>query len=210
MKVVSLFVIGFHVLLLIWMALWMPVKPKHKKPIIVRTVNEIAVKPSPKSFSVEPAKQEIKPKKTSSPPQKKTASSKPKNPAIPQSLIKELNESLAKIEGKSHKQEPLKTASCHRSLKLQVDEAAGKEENYAQDLIQYLQSVLELPDLGTVKVELTLKHDGTLLKMRYLESASIQNKKFLENELQRLKYPPFRGALQQQQEHSFVITFCNL
>lgn len=222
MKVVSLFVIGIHAFILLWMALWMPVKLIEKKPLIVRTVTEIAQKPAAKAVSpqIETVKQEIKAPpipvlkkaspKTPSLPSPKTVGSKPISPVIPQSLIKELQESLAKIEGKSHNPTGHKQAAAHKSLKLQIDDEEGRKEgNYAGDLIHFLQSMLELPDMGMVKVELTLKQDGAFLKIRYLESASDQNRKFLENELRRLKYPPFSGPLKQQQEHSFVITFCN-
>lgn len=43
MKRISLFVTGLHILALLWMALWMPVKRTVKKPLTIRTIVEAPV-----------------------------------------------------------------------------------------------------------------------------------------------------------------------
>ncbi|NGX26389.1 MAG: hypothetical protein K940chlam6_00307 [Chlamydiae bacterium] len=218
MKRISLFVISAHVALLLWMVLWMPVKKVVKKSLQVRTVIEVAT-PTPASAPAPVIKKEIaaasqappKPKKAAKKPIKKAALQKPKGPLVPDALIRQLQESIAKIEEKGHKDISKKAKVAPKQIpKLQIDAGSGAEESiYASHLVQCLQNALELPEMGTVKLELTLKCDGTFVQMQILQSASNHNQKFLQSQLHSLKYPAFNGLLKQEKEHAFVITFCN-
>lgn len=209
MKRVSSFVISLHVILFIWLALWSPAKIVEKKPIQVRTV--IATPPPPvKTVAVKKAAAPKKPvvKKTAPPPKKPVARKATQKPLVSPALAKQLENAIAKIDEKSHKE----SAAPSRTIaklppKLQIDSAEGSI--YASDLVQCLQSALELPQHGVVKLELTLKMDGAFVKMRVLESANNANKKFLETHLRSVHFPPFSGPLKKEKEHTFVITFYN-
>lgn len=222
MKPISIFVIAMHALLLTWMALWLPAKKKEYRPMTIRTIVEASSPPAPSMPTSSTRMQQppkVAAKQTLPPPRPKPKKIEPqknpvqkqKNPVVPNALWKQLEESIAKIEGKGHKEMPKnKASSSSRIPKLNVDSIGeGKEGTYATTLIHYLQSKLELPEMGAVKIELTLKNDGTFVHMRFLESASSPNQKFLENELRYLKYPIFSGPLKEKKEHTFVITFCN-
>ncbi len=224
MKRISLFVIGAHVAILLWMALWMPGKTREKKPLQVRTIIEVTATPAPAApvaptLRKTPVVKQTAPKKLITPPKKvakKSPAKKPeikptKKPVVLDALLHQLQESIAKIEEKGHKEVSKKSQIAPKRIpKLQIDGEYGKDENiFASNLVQRLQNALELPEMGTVKLELTLKCDGTFVQMRVLESASNRNQKFLETQLKALKYPAFSGSLKQEKEHIFVLSFCN-
>lgn len=130
---------------------------------------------------------------------------------ISPSLIKQLQESIEKIESGGTKSIPHRAISSRKmTSSLKIDEGSLREgDNFSSFLIDCLQSGLDLPENGSVKVELTLKNNGSFVRMKVLKSESSRNQKFLEGELHALKYPPFSGSLKNEKEHTFVITFCN-
>jgi hypothetical protein len=72
-----------------------------------------------------------------------------------------------------------------------------------------LHSSLHLPDFGAVKIELTLRQDGTVAKLKVLKTESEKNKQYLETHLVRLTFPYLKGAYAKQGEFTFVLNFCN-
>ncbi len=229
MKRISYYVVGVHIFIFLWMALWMPAKKVQKQPLQVRTVIQApelkktaATTQMVSASKPKPTLQKPKPKKVATkkkapikrvPVKSTPAKARPvkKKPAIPDNLMQELQESIAKIEKNSHKESPKKTLQAPKRISdLKVDqEISGEESVFTAALVQRLQSTLDLPEKGAVKVELTLKSDGTFAQMRVLESKSERNQKFLEQELPTLKFPTFSGHLKNEKEHAFVITFCN-
>lgn len=140
--------------------------------------------------------------------------------AISPSLLRELEESIAKIEDKSDKNRKAKNPDAKGKLStpmvLQIDalnglapENSDNAENYASLLAQCLHASLHLPDFGEVKIELTLKQDGKVVKLKVLKTESEQNKKYLESHLPQLKLPHLNGSFAKQEEHTFVLNFCN-
>ncbi|NGX37058.1 MAG: hypothetical protein K1000chlam2_00208 [Chlamydiae bacterium] len=199
MKKTWLFVIGAHLGIVLWMALWMPIKTSAKKPLQVHTM--VAQTPPPPPLALAPKK--TTPVKKA--PVKKAPMKKP-SPTVPAFLARQLQESIAKIEQKSHKEVPKKPLQAPKWIpELKVD----GESHFAQDLIECLQNTLELPEVGAVKVELTLNNNGSFIQMRILQSESERNRKFLEEELKALHYPAFSGSLKTEKEHAFVISFCS-
>jgi hypothetical protein len=168
-----------------------PVKPKPKKPPPPKIVRP---KPTPKKI-IQPVR---------SPPQKS-------KPVISPDLVKQLQQSIAKIDQKSHKESPNDILPTPKWIpKLKIDEEfEGEESLFIATLIQCLQNTLDLPEFGEVKVELVLKCDGSFIKMKVLQSESERNKKFLEQELKTVSFPEFNGNLKNEKEHAFTITFCN-
>jgi len=141
-------------------------------------------------------------------------------PTISPSLLRELEESIAKIEDKSDKNRKVKNPDAKGKLStpmvLQIDalnglvqESSDKAEDYASLLAQCLHASLHLPDFGEVKIELTLKQDGKVAKLKVLKAESEQNKKYLESHLPQLQLPHLNGSFAKQEEHTFVLNFCN-
>lgn len=143
----------------------------------------------------------------------KNTQSKPK---IPENLVRQLQESIAKIEKNPHKDtrsSPLATPKWIPSLT--VDSQGGlqggsqEENSFATALIECLQNALDLPEMGRVKIALTIRCTGEFSRMEILEVESRKNSQFLQRELKTMRFPPFSGSLQQEKEHTFVISFCN-
>jgi hypothetical protein len=144
----------------------------------------------------------------------------PQNRAkISDSLMKELEESIAKIENKSDKGASKKTPLSRKTLApiaLQIDtpshallnEAEGSGD-YIAVLVGHLHQCLSLPDYGEVKIQLSLLQDGTVCKVIVLKAQSEKNKQYLESSLPQLKFPRFDGAYAGKTEWTFVLTFCN-
>jgi hypothetical protein len=208
------------------------VTPKVTSPVAKSVARSKDPKPqtasAPTQKKVEPPKPIAK-KQTPEPkaPVKKTAPSPKKEPAIAEkkvgpakqpesiqnrakisdSLIKELEESIAKIENKSDKTKVNKIAS---PIALQIDAGEeGEQSSYTDTLTSYLYEQLSLPDYGEVKIQLSLRQDGTVAKLVVLKAKNGKNRDYLEKHLPRLRFPPFVGELANQKEHTFVLTFCN-
>jgi outer membrane biosynthesis protein TonB len=138
---------------------------------------------SPQVSKPEIKKQELpKPSaKTKPPPLKKNPP--PQNPSkISDSLLKELQESIAKIENKGDKAAVGKrtppTARAIAPIALQIDSTAGEEVDadagdYTDALISHLHRHLSLPDYGEVKIQLSLRQDGTVAKGVVLKAQSV-------------------------------------
>lgn len=246
MKRISILVISAHCLILLWMALWIPVKKMEKKPIVVRSVREPArmttsqasapsiqttqqtspapthttqaiVPPKPKQEKKQEVKATSKPvkkpqTKPAPKPPAKAPSPKPKQPIVSNALLQQLQESIAKIEGKASAFNTKSNRQPFRGIaNLSIDEGSyGADGEYEGLLIDCLQNNLELPSVGKVKLALTLNRNGKCIRVKMIDSHSEQNRHFLETALKGISFPPFDGSLKQKQEHTFVISFCNL
>jgi hypothetical protein len=139
---------------------------------------------------------------------------------ISDSLLQQLEESIAKIENKSDKtaysQRATIAGKAIREATLQIDstleDGAGSEQddgNYTDALIQCLHQSLSLPDYGEVKIQLSLRQDGTVAKIVVLKTQSEKNRQYLQSHLTRLRFPPLEGVYANKKECAFVLTFCN-
>jgi outer membrane biosynthesis protein TonB len=145
----------------------------------------------------------------------------PQNRAkISDSLLQELEESIAKIENKSDKGVTRKIApvgsKTFAPILLQIDipsvelsDAEDGRSDYTDTLVSHLHQCLSLPDYGEVKIQLSLRQDGTVAKVVVLKTQSEKNKQYLESNLPRLKFPRFDGAYASKRECTFTLTFCN-
>jgi hypothetical protein len=137
---------------------------------------------------------------------------------ISQKLIEELEESIAKLEEQPSKA-PMakKTLPRHSLEKLQVDPTENHANlgsspipgDYQQILIEYLHQSLNLPDFGEVKIQITLKNDGTLVNLVVIKAESDKNRKYLEKNLPHLKFPPLEGQASNLKQQTYIVTFCN-
>jgi hypothetical protein len=166
-------------------------------------------------------------KKTPAKEQKPTGqnakTSAPHTPAlqsISPSLLKELEESIAKIEDNRDKHKLSKKPSAKTPLSaiapLQIDstdtiteEHTDESGDYISALAGHLHATLHLPDFGEVKIELTLRQDGTVVKLKVLNTESQQNRKYLESHLPLIKFPHLTGSYAKKNEHTFILNFCN-
>lgn len=204
-----------------------PIAEKKKMhPIAVRTVKEqvrspvipekksvaTAPKPKPKPVSAPTPKPAVtKPVVAPKPaPKKEMPKKKPvpqQRSSIPPSLLKELEESIAKIEDKGDKLKLSKKTSPSPVQPLHID--ASNDTSYIDILTEHLHSSLDLPDFGEVKIELTLRQDGTVVTLKVLKAESKQNKQYLESQLPHLQFLPLTGSFAEKKEHTFTLTFCN-
>ncbi|NGX50178.1 MAG: hypothetical protein K1060chlam2_00019 [Chlamydiae bacterium] len=163
--------------------------PPPKRSLIVNTY----VQPPPKRYAQKPTKR-AQPKR------------KPRATTRRQKVLKELGEILTKLESKQEELPPSPLTLPKSITRLQID---GEEVNYFSLLTQRLKEALELPEVGSVKLELTLQSNGRVIKVHVLLAESEKNKHYLEQQLMFLGFPPFTSELITEREHTFVLTFFN-
>jgi outer membrane biosynthesis protein TonB len=167
-----------------------PPKPKEIKKTVKQELKKVEPKP--------PKKQEPKP--TPKPKDPIPLPEKTKTDLLQKSL-KEIQTSLSKIEETQ--------AKTHRATQTSSILEDSLEDNYASTLSSYLERNLHLPDFGEVKIELTLKEDGTVEKIRVLASESEQNKKRIEKDLPNLRFPRPPSTKKESDSKTFILVFCN-
>jgi outer membrane biosynthesis protein TonB len=234
---ISLAVVVLHMALVAAMVFGStaPSAAKKKQRLIVKTVSQqmetktVAAAPPAKKHApmapVRPIKTAPQQKAKAPPVQKKTPQKKsqiaPKPKPVPKNLIDSLEESIAKIEKKQDKVDrketlnapiapaPLQLDSLKKIESTATDTLLSDEDDYRNILVECLRSSLNLPDFGEVKMQLTIRTDGTVVQMRVLNSASEKNRVYLENSLRSLRFPPLLGELSRNKQHTFQIVFCN-
>ncbi|HEX4839644.1 MAG TPA: hypothetical protein VFU89_04295 [Rhabdochlamydiaceae bacterium] len=183
-----------------------------------------AAAPKPKIIKKEAPQKEAAPsKKTtaaakpspakSNPIQQKPAmveKGKPKKKSkTPDKVWKEIDEALAKIDNKvySNPQPKLDVPKVKGSSALQIpfpDFGGDDEGNEEETLASFLHTSLNLPEFGEVKIQMTIKKDGTVARLSVLQAESRKNKAYLEKHLPLLRFP-----LILDKEKTFTLTFCN-
>lgn len=174
------FVFLFHLAVLAWVG-FHSVKKEKKVPLIVKTIIQKAprqiasISPAPAAKTVASKSTPSRTTPSKNPPQKKQpatkstaapiAQKKKKNKCVPSHLLKELEESIAKIDEKRDKESGEKKWQWTHSFKIdsveENDADYGKiDASYTESLIRNLQNALDLPEYGPVKIELTLREDG--------------------------------------------------
>lgn len=238
------FVFAIHLIAII--ACFLQPNPKQKKkPLQVRTLtlpsraatksHMVTATPSAPSKQLEkhspstqPEKKRATPTKSttktssSTPTKNRTATAKKTAPIQKKEngqvshLLKELEETVAKIDEKRDKIIPSRQIDAPKWLHpLKIDtikeidnDGDVGDESYEQSLVGCLKESLDLPEFGEVKIELTLSINGDMMKLRVLESQSEKNKTYLEKNLKLMKFPPF-GGLSSDKKRTFILTFCN-
>ena len=194
-------------------------KPVHKR-LQVRTIAtstppaksmQASQKTSPTPSQASASKPQIKNSKAppvaskkAAPPTNKTKPVKKSTPQIPQHLLKELENNLAKIDEKKKLPPSPRQPSLIPTLTIDsIDDIASDQAEYEETIIRYLQHLLQLPEYGEVKMELTVKSDGSISRIKVLKTESMKNKNYLEKNLPLLKLPVLGS------EKTFTLTFCN-
>lgn len=187
----------------------MAVKSRQQKPLAVRHIGMPVSAPTAptKAARASPAVKPA-PKKISQ-PQPQTA---PKKQPVAQNsaltaLAKELEKNIAHMETTSvQKKNP---GSRQKMARLQIDLQEESTSDYVPVLTHFLHTALHLPDFGAVKMELTVRRDGTVAKLLVLKTESEENRKYLEKQIPLLRFPSLQGEYAKSGEHVFVLTFCN-
>lgn len=156
-------------------------------------------------------------KKTPPSSQAKRSPKSKEKPAIPNELVQQLQESIAKIEKKPDKyaiEEPFvlpeRLAPSSRS-----DAAPAAQDSRAflagvkEELMQQLHLALHLPDFGEVKIQLELSESGRVQTIKVLKAASQKNREYLERELPRMSFSFISMHRLSAKERTFVISFHN-
>jgi hypothetical protein len=184
--------------------------PPPKKSIVVNTY---APPPPPPSRRVQEGahkKAATKSAPTSAPIKKSHSKrvTKPSANSQKHKILQEIKETLSKIETKAP---PKSSLSLPKEIQaLSIDSGDKKEEtDYFISLAHSLKEGLELPEMGEVKLKLTISHSGRVLKLEILSAASIKNRRYLELNLPSMQLPPFSEDLKNENAHTFTLNFCN-
>lgn len=182
--------------------------PAPKKSIVVHT---FVPRPSPKpkvNTRTETASSSKKVQKTN--PSKTIEKPKPNTISKKNEILKELKDSLKKIESTTSPEQKSPLTLPKNIQSLQVDQTEKPENSdYFILLAQTLKEELELPEYGDVKLELTVHNNGRVLKIRVLQAASEKNRRYLELNLPKVIFPSFTEDFKNEREHTFTLTFCN-
>ncbi len=203
------YLVLFAHMLLLGALLFSPIKkmPSASKHVVVRTSTyrqPVAVAHS-NSRPAPPAAAKPKKSAVNNSAKKKKAAAKP---AVSRKILKEPEEITTKIDSKQERSYPSLKLDVPAPVGPSVGPFVGKSgiNDYQDSLVSYLHQSLNLPDYGEVKIQLSLREDGTVAKMVVLKAESKKNKEYLEKNLPMLKFPRLNSTLK---EETFVLTFCN-
>jgi type II secretory pathway component HofQ len=188
-------------------------KNKEHKPLAVR---HIAMTVSPPAAPVKTAQAPAAPKAAPRPTPKKVSTPQPQpapkkqQPVVQNSalaaLAKELEKNIAHMETGAVQR---KFTPAQKGARLQIDLQEESANDYVPVLTHFLHTALHLPDFGAVKMQLTVRRDGSVAKLLVLKTESEENRKYLETQIPLLRFPPLQGEYAKSGEHVFVLTFCN-
>jgi len=176
-----------------------PLQRRKPKKLIVHT--QVARPPAPPP----------PPKKVARPPRPKKvvrpARPKPKKKPPPrkQKAAKILSQLDQKLKAPPPKKEIAVSVPKSVEAKSLTQVKAAPDQSYTKSLIQFLQNSLLLPEIGTVKMELTITSEGRLKALRVIECESEKNRKYLESTLEDQIFPSHGKKI----PTSYILTFCN-
>lgn len=196
--VLSISVVAVHLFLFFFNFKKETPPPPPKSSIVVRTY----LPPPPKAPAV------IKHVVKASPHAHKK--SLPQNNKKKKDLLKELQDSLKKLESPASKESSSVLSLPKTIQNLEIDHLEKEPPtDYFVILAQTLKNELELPEYGDVKLELTVLNSGRVTRLKVLNASSEKNQRYLELKLPNVILPPFSEDLKNDREHTFTLTFCN-
>lgn len=202
-------------------------KPKPKpnpKPKPTPKPKPAAKAPAPKKKEnvPKPKPQKTKPQKTKLPdsksPDSKSKVAKKTSPSasapkkVPnEKLASLMKESLAKLDGIKGSGSAAATPSKKGSAigVLGSEGLTSGEEaklKYEEELAIYLKHRLQLPDMGDVKIRLTLSDVGKVLTVSIISSSSEKNRELVEKKVPSITFPPFDERMKGEKKHTFSVT----
>jgi len=190
--------------------------PRDSLPIAPR----MNIQKTTKQTTTKPAKEKpILPSKSVKIASERSYTAPVKQKSIPKETLRQIEEEFEAI---SAQQISRKTTSEEIRLPAQLQSKtainASIEENisstsipstYHLCLIDQLQSSLQLPEVGSVRVKIVLFSPGTLSSIQILDTKSEKNAQWLKNQLPLLSLPCFNDFGIVDAFLEFTITFCN-
>jgi hypothetical protein len=182
-----------------------------KQPILVRTT-ELVVAPQKKVVAPAPAKPKVKPTAAPAPvPKKEKAKVEPKKKPDPAPLVDEIVKNLDAFTAPEKKVTPKKELVIPQKMESKIDaKIEAQSADYGEFLVAYLQSTLDLPEMGEVKAKLQIDCFGKLLDFEILSAKSRKNGDFLKNRLPELTFPCFNDFGIKNSQVTLTITFRNV
>lgn len=213
---ICILVLSCHLLVFVYILRSPPMHKQIKKdPLVIKTFHAQIAAP-PQRATVKPSIQKAPTtakapiKKKPNPLPKKTPPSTPtpkptvknKTSTLEKSL-KEIKESIAKIEEEHAKmKDNPKWAATEKHI---FTEDTTEQATYPASLAIYLKSAIQLPDVGEVKIKLTLYPNGHVKEVHILSAESQANRKRIESILPTLCFP----IPPNKQEQTFILTLCH-
>lgn len=200
---ILLLVLAAHLLLFIFSAissLFSPWKKPIAAPIAVR--HFIQSPPSPKIQSAFPKKSSAKSSQKKKAAPKPKASLKKKAIAIKSKAPPKKKPPTGITSEAPPKKKELLVPIYH-SPKAQTEKAPRSSDRKEQ-IVEYLKSVLELPEYGEVEIEMMIDAKGRVVKCSIIDAKSPKNAAYL---MERLPLLCFAGY--SEESESFSFTFCN-
>lgn len=199
------------------------IKPEQKavpkptpKPIVEKKPAKVIPKP------IEQKKPVVEKKKTApppSPPAPKIVKVKPDNKewiALAKEKIGKIALSSDRISSNSHQNlkeiatpSPIENFITDLSFIDSGTTFSDKESAYRDELAKRLKLYLKLPEYGEVKVKLTIDRAGKVIFTKVLSFQSAKNASFIEQNLPKLKMPPFGDNFKGVSEFDFTIVLSN-
>ncbi len=195
----------------------------NKQRISVQTIKlsppklEVVKSSSSKKTTSSTKPAEKKPAEKKSVSKKKTPQpSKKGNNPVNAAMIKKLREDISNFETTppKHKSDA-KLAVPKGITTLQIDQEISsqshsiEEKYYCDSITSLLQSSLQLPESGAVKIEIEIDKEGKVKKLIFLHSDSKKNRDYLQERLPFLSFPKPAKNLSENKKLSYVLTLCN-
>lgn len=199
-----------------------PSKPPVTKPAIVNKSTDIK-----KESATSVKKNEVKsnaaaPKSVAATPSKSVSKTieQPAWTIEQEKLWSTLQQNIASLDSTSSKKNTNSTAheTAKQIANLNVDgsprvqsqkDLIGAELSYKDELVRRLKLLLKLPELGEIKMQLTIDRDGTVAKLVVLQTESQKNRNYVETTLPTLHLPAFGDRFKDKNQYTFPVTLSN-
>lgn len=185
------------------------------RPMVIKTISPVLAAPVEKKLiasAEKPQKSQPAAEKKAAAPmiaapkqEKKIATPAKIKPAPKNNALKEIADSFDAITSEPKKKtvRPALNVPVKAASKLQEAAVEDDDATYEEYLIAFLQSALDLPEFGEVKMEIEIDSYGKLVDCKIVESKSRKNAEFLRKEIVSLNFPVPLGS------HKFTIVFRN-
>ena len=190
---------------------------KTKKQIAVRTY--VVQKSAPPKKVVTPQKPPaappaVKPKPQSNLPAKKSPPTQPAKkgkeaPPAKAAVIDDLTAALDLLKEWDSPSNSRPALQVPTAVHIQQSQVASTNPSYGEFLVGYLESTLDLPEFGQVKIQLVVDREGHVISSEILSSENLKNSEFLKNRLPQLTFPCFNDFGITEKCLTFTVSFQN-
>lgn len=118
--------------------------------------------------------------------------------------LEKVRKQIAKIGAVKSSESPHSASSVEIPVLSSLQEVQVSESGYAATLATHLKQALQLPEYGSVRVELDVLRDGSVAAVRVLEAHSPLNEQYVLSTLPTMRLPPLNAK-----RETFTLTFQN-